>query len=528
MYVNRAPIPAEQVVFSAPIGSFDPQATPILLRRVLAACTQSPLQSRAQRVACFCQWNNYRSFLPDIGGNSYSLGECPRLNEPLLRVSFYLGLKQTAELSDLGALQAWWSAEEPTPCVVVCPAVHNPLLDGPTPQSTAGEDCGHCADLQNRSSGRLSGSPFRVMTYTVRVTIDWQTRAEGLLVLSFGDPDSVSPDELAITQNLVTKAFEKATDEVTHHPEAHTRPKIYGACIPDLDVSGFASGVDSLQSDMKQGICYLANLTITQNIPKELLSASPDQFLKRWFGSTDEHPNPSRFGWYIHTEDFQLESYSPERFIRREGDVILTEPIKGTVRVSEPQAAPSDGQFTNLNQSTESLSGEPELGAAQMLWSSCKERAEQHLVTDLLRNDLSQICRPGTVTVCNPFEVRIDSGLAQMCTTIWGHAERDQTLPRVLGKILPAGSVTGTPKRQVCLALSRLEPHNRGYYTGLCIDVRKDDDFEATLLIRSVFSDPDGSTYAGAGGGITVLSRADLETAEVKDKWRSFLLRCSK
>lgn len=511
MYIDQTPIPAGCVVFSEPIGSFDLQETPLMLMRVLAACSHGPEQKRSESVSCFCQWNNYKTFLPDLRENSYKLGDSPELREPFLRVSFYLGLKQTAIHADLDALQASWNTECPSPCLVICPALQEPLLQlKPSPRSADGCD----------------GSPFRIMSYALRVTLDWQDQDEGRLVFSLGKLQDMSKEELNRAQNLVKSALEKGKDEPSHLTTNQFLSKTNSALLPELNVTGFAAGVDSLQDDMRKGVCYLANLTITQDIPKDLLSQSAQQFLRSWLGRTEGRLQPSRFGWYIHTEDFHLESFSPERFIRRDGDIILTEPIKGTALVPQTQTDIQHNQ--NAAQHPSHTFVEPELETAQILWSSCKERAEQHLVTDLLRNDLSQICRPGTVTVCTPFEVRIDSGLAQMCTTIWGLAEHNQTLPLTLSKILPAGSVTGTPKLQVCHALRRLEPRVRGYYTGLCIDFIEETRFDATLLIRSIFSESEKCAYAGAGGGITILSRADLETAEVQDKWRSFLLRCSR
>lgn len=525
MNINSAVHPALRQCFSAPLGAFEPLSARALVFRVLGVCAASPLQKSKGPVACFCQWNHFKSFVPEVGVDAYRLGSSPELEEPLLRVSLYLGLSENRTFPSIGAFEASWKPAVQSPCILVCPSVPGPVeaIDrGPRGRG----DGASPADLSPDLLGyRCRSAPFRVFHYMARVTVEWTNVGTGTLSVQAAGPESCSGADIDQMREQLQGALLGSSNDCSGETCGEPHPLRSGdPSLPWLDVGSFADSVERLQEDMRKGLCYLANLTVTQSIPEDILSASAEGFLWRWFGSQRDQIRPPRFGWFLQSEAFHLESFSPERFIRRAGDVILTEPIKGTARVAESPAGimcSADGGGIN------SCSAAAEQDAVQALWSSQKERAEQHLVTDLLRNDLSLVCRPGSVQVCKPFEVRIDSGLAQMSTTIWGIVAPHQTLSVLLSRLLPAGSVTGTPKRQVCRTLLELERADRGYYCGLCVDVRSETDFDATLLIRSLFSEVQKGSYAGTGGGITIRSCPELETAEVHDKWRSFMSRCT-
>jgi anthranilate/para-aminobenzoate synthase component I len=265
------------------------------------------------------------------------------------------------------------------------------------------------------------------------------------------------------------------------------------------------SAVCSLKDSIAAGQFYLANLTTVVDCPDATPADSVVMHLKRWCS------RPSRFGWFIKTPEWSIESYSPERFFSRNGQRIQTEPIKGTRPLKPTHGA--------------ALADEDLWRAARELWHSEKERCEQHLVTDLLRNDLAAVCKPGTVQVTSPLEVRFCSGLAQMTTVIQGDLLSDLPPQDLLKGLLPAGSVTGAPKRAVCRALELLETQPRGLYCGLCIDVESPFKMDATLLIRTLFT-TGRRVWAGTGAGITALSCPKEEVLEMELKMTSFLARC--
>ncbi|NBW81908.1 hypothetical protein EBR21_09150 [bacterium] len=261
--------------------------------------------------------------------------------------------------------------------------------------------------------------------------------------------------------------------------------------------------IQNWQRGMRDGEYYLANATSRMNGPaRDSAQISLSAFVQEWLAS------PVRHGVYINCGE-QLPRvccFSPERFVLRSGKRIQTEPIKGTVHFE------SGG----------------ELNAVQALWNSEKEMSEQTMVTDLLRNDFNKICRPGSVVVSSPFEIRAAGNLLQMQSVVEGELENGSlSHAQVLSSLLPAGSVTGTPKWVVSRKIETSEAAPRGYYTGVFALSRSLQEFDSTVLIRGFFAD-EKKWYAGIGAGITTLSDSESEVREFELKWQSFANRWSR
>lgn len=253
------------------------------------------------------------------------------------------------------------------------------------------------------------------------------------------------------------------------------------------------------------GDCYLANLTATVPLTLAHLPAASGHAR---LGS-EALPSPAlhlervlargvRFGAHaISTSGHGVLLSSPERFLRVvEGCYVFAEPIKGTSLCSIP----------------------PRADEAQALWSSTKETAELVLVTDLLRNDLNLVCEPGSVHVHNPFFLRDAGGLLQMQSTVFGTLREDSRfVEKILKATLPAGSVSGTPKKRVRELLMELETSVRGFYTGVFGLLDSTGEFDSAVCIRSIFSDARG-LGVGVGAGVTSLSDPDAECEELRWK----------
>lgn len=257
---------------------------------------------------------------------------------------------------------------------------------------------------------------------------------------------------------------------------------------------------NALKDLMRRGECYLANASTRMLGPRTSeVRFTLSDFVSQWIES------PSRFGVYVHDKGKtpSVVCFSPERFVLRQGVEVQTEPIKGT--------APLDSSL-------------PDCGSYR-LWNNSKEMFEQKMVCDLLRNDLNKVCRPGSVQVRSPYEVKPAGSLLQMQSTILGELE-NPTLSHseILQKLLPAGSISGTPKFAVGQFLKSLEQTPRGYYTGVFAIAEDARNFDSTILIRGFFSDTQ-SWYAGLGSGVTVLSDVEHEAQEFNLKWSSFLKR---
>ncbi|WP_416446982.1 anthranilate synthase component I family protein [Leucobacter sp. HNU] len=200
-----------------------------------------------------------------------------------------------------------------------------------------------------------------------------------------------------------------------------------------------------------------------------------------------------------------LVSASPERFIEVRGDRVATRPIKGTRR-RDPDPV-----------------GDRELAAE--LARDPKERAENLMIVDLMRNDLSRVCRPGSVGVEGFLRVETHAHVHQLVSTVRGRLAPGSGIAEVLRSCFPGGSMTGAPKRRAVELLAGLERGPRGLYSGCFGWIGDEGDAELAMTIRSVElrggSGESGSgptrfatARVGAGGGITADSDPAHEDAE--------------
>lgn len=201
---------------------------------------------------------------------------------------------------------------------------------------------------------------------------------------------------------------------------------------------------------------------------------------------------------------WSLASVSPEVFLHVDpSGRAQSRPIKGTRRRDADPAA--------------------DRALADALRASDKERAENTMIVDLVRNDLGRVARVGSVEVTGLLEVETYPAVHQLVSTV----EADLAAPpaAAVAALLPAGSMTGTPKRSAVRLLRDLEGGPRGVYAGAAGRVGADGAVELAVVIRSVLLHGDVATI-GAGGGITILSDPDEEEAEVRLKARPLLAAC--
>nr|WP_274635617.1 aminodeoxychorismate synthase component I [Microbacterium bovistercoris] len=206
------------------------------------------------------------------------------------------------------------------------------------------------------------------------------------------------------------------------------------------------------------------------------------------------------YGGIIRSGDAALLSASPERFLQVTGDTLRTRPIKGTRRRGEDAAA--------------------DAALAAELAADPKERAENVMIVDLMRNDLARVCRPMTVSVERLLEVESYPTVHQLVSTVAGRLPDAATVGDVLEAAFPAGSMTGAPKLSAMTILHELERAPRGVYSGCFGWIGADGGLDLAMVIRSIVVRP-GGAYVGAGGGITWRSVAAAEVAEVGLKARA-------
>jgi len=208
---------------------------------------------------------------------------------------------------------------------------------------------------------------------------------------------------------------------------------------------------------------------------------------------------PAHHGGYIRVGDHALLSASPEQFLHVADGIVRTRPIKGT----RPRGADAVA----------------DAALAHELVESVKERAENVMIVDLMRNDLQRVCLPGTVAAERLLEVESYPAVHQLVSTVAGRLRDGVTLGELLDAAFPAGSMTGAPKLSAMTILHSLEGAARGVYAGCFGWVGRGGRVDLAMTIRSIVVHP-GGAYVGAGGGITWLSDPADEVAEVAVKAR--------
>ena len=263
---------------------------------------------------------------------------------------------------------------------------------------------------------------------------------------------------------------------------ARSWPGAPGPWASSLDRQGFEQRVEAIRAAIAEGDVYQVNLTRRLSAP---LPPGADALA---LGSALALGNPAPHAAVVRLPGLgvELASASPERFLRRDGDQVSSSPIKGT--------APSAADLT------------------------AKDRAENVMIVDLVRNDLGRVCVPGTIEVPALCAVEHHPGLVHLVSTVTGQLGPGVGWPALLDATFPPGSVTGAPKLAAVEAIRRLEPAPRGPYCGAVgwvdADRRAGD---LNVAIRTFWFES-GEVHFGTGGAITWDSEPAREWAETELK----------
>lgn len=263
-----------------------------------------------------------------------------------------------------------------------------------------------------------------------------------------------------------------------------------------IDRPQYVNIIQKLQEHIHRGDCYEINFC--QEFFAE--NADIDPFVL--YGKLNAiSPNP--FSALYRGGDKWLICASPERFLQKKGRQLLSQPIKGTLpRTSEPG---------------ESLAGE-----RLALQTNLKEKAENVMVVDLVRNDLSRVCKQGTVKVDELFGVYSFPQVHQMISTVSGELEDDVNFENIINATFPMGSMTGAPKIRVMQLIDQYEKSNRGIFSGTVGYITPNEDFDFNVVIRSLMYNQ-ATKYLSfqAGSGITIYADAEKEWDECMVKARA-------
>ena len=253
---------------------------------------------------------------------------------------------------------------------------------------------------------------------------------------------------------------------------------------PQVDDTAYAAAVRECQEWITRGDSYVACLTTQWHAPK----IDPVETHRRLRAQSPVHR-----GGFMRIGDTAISSISPERFLSAADGEVKTSPIKGTrARHSDPEA---------------------DARAAEELRSSVKERAENVMIVDLCRNDLHRVCDADSVSVSQLLEVESFPTVHQLVSSVHGRLSGGLGVLDAVRALFPAGSMTGAPKERTMQLLAGLEPSERGLYSG-CFGWISGSEAELSMTIRTIVSDSGGTSF-GVGGGVTALSDADDEVAEM-------------
>jgi aminodeoxychorismate synthase component I len=214
--------------------------------------------------------------------------------------------------------------------------------------------------------------------------------------------------------------------------------------------------------------------------------------------------NPAPFAGYLELPEVAIASSSPERFLRAQADRrVESRPIKGTA----PRGRHPEEDEKNRRR----------------LEASAKDRAENLMIVDLVRNDLGRVCETGSVEVPGLAELEPYAAVFQLVSTVRGRLRQDRDALDLIAATFPPGSMTGAPKIAAMQLLNRLEPVRRGVYSGALgyLDARGGADL--AVVIRTILV-TGGRAHLHAGGGIVADSEPDAEWREALDKLRPLLL----
>jgi para-aminobenzoate synthetase / 4-amino-4-deoxychorismate lyase len=269
--------------------------------------------------------------------------------------------------------------------------------------------------------------------------------------------------------------------------------------VPEVDASTHSAAVATIRDSIAKGEAYLVNYTTRFRRPW----ATDDDAFSLYCRLLASYR--SGFHAFFETDQWAVACGSPELFFEQSGACLLTRPMKGT--------APR-GRWSLEDR-----------GRAEALRASAKERAENAMVVDLLRNDLGRIAVPGTVAVPSLWRVEQHPSLWQLTSTVTATTREGVGLPDVFGALFPSASVTGAPKVSAMSVIADVEASPRGVYCGAVgflapgrgpISLRTDRTARFAVAIRTAVVDKGRRLVEyGSGGGITWDSQAEQEWEEV-------------
>ena len=339
--------------------------------------------------------------------------------------------------------------------------------------------------------------PMQVGIYDWAVVVDHRNKTACLVSHGF---DSATHERWDALCSLFDAPFEVDVDADF---------AVNTAISSNMSRSKYQQAFSAIQAYIHEGDCYQVNLA-----QRFSAKASGDAWLA-YQKLRDVSPAP--FMAYMNFNGMQVLSGSPERFLQVVDGYVETRPIKGTRPRSED--ATQDAKY------------------AADLQASVKDRAENLMIVDLLRNDISKTCEVGSVKADKLFQLQSFANVHHLVSIVTGKLQAGKTAIELLRGCFPGGSITGAPKLRAMQIIEELEPHRRGVYCGAIGYIGFDGDMDTNIAIRTAVYIKDknitgsrasdkcntGEISFYAGGGIVADSDVEKEYTETLDKASSML-----
>ncbi len=325
---------------------------------------------------------------------------------------------------------------------------------------------------------------------TPSLVSNWEDNI-GFASIYFFQPEVVlilSEDKLEI-QSLISapETIFQSIQAVNYKEEGLTNASL--SINPKMEKGEYLASIEKLKHHILRGDCYEINFCQEFSATDAVINP-----LSIYHQLTAVSPNP--FSCYYKVDDKHLLCASPERYIKKVGNKLISQPIKGTAK-----------------RNTDDLLQDEVL--KEELKNSSKDRAENVMVVDLVRNDFSKICKEASVEVTELFGIYTFPQIHQMISTIEGELKEETDFAAILEATFPMGSMTGAPKRSVMQLIDLYEKSNRGLYSGAVGYISPDKDFDFNVVIRSILYNATNKYLSyQVGSGITHYSDPIAEYEE--------------
>lgn len=271
----------------------------------------------------------------------------------------------------------------------------------------------------------------------------------------------------------------------------------------NMDKAGYIEKFNKVQNYLLSGDCYQINLA--QRFSAQYQGDEFEAYLAL------KSANKAPFSAFIRLDNAAILSVSPERFLQLSQGKVQSKPIKGTMPRSDDKVQDAKN--------------------AEILRHSSKDNAENLMIVDLLRNDISKSCQAGSVKVPKLFDIESFPAVHHLVSTVEGTLASDKHATDLLRGAFPGGSITGAPKIRAMEIIEELEPHRRSVYCGSIGYLSNCGTMDTSITIRTLICQPNAgekTIHCWAGGGLVADSTAESEYQETFDKVNCILPVLSK